>query len=150
MPSSSSSSSGSLPCHIEWRPSRWLCVALILLAMLAAFAITASEMPPTAAWPLALLALAYGLWLAARHHAQPVRRFVFNGQDGPVLVDGLPVEEASVTWRGALAFVRWNDATGRTWRMAWWPDTLPAPLRRELRLAAPLKRAARKDASVAT
>ncbi|MGY0560811.1 MULTISPECIES: hypothetical protein [unclassified Luteimonas] len=102
------------------------------------------------AWPLAVLALAYGLLSAVRHHAQPVHRFVFTGQDGPVLIDGVPVHEASVTWRGPLAFLRWNDGAGRTRRLAWWPDTLPAPLRRELRLAAPLRRAARKGASVAT
>lgn len=107
-------------------------------------------MPPAAAWALAVLAPAYGALLAVRHFRQPVRNFVFSGQDGPVLVNGMPVQAASVSWRGPLAFIRWDDAAGRTQRMAWWPDTLPAPMRRELRLAAPLRRAARRGTSVAT
>lgn len=122
----------------------------MILSLLAAFAASASAMPPAAAWALAVLAPAYGALLAVRHFRQPLRNFVFSGQDGPVLVDGMPVHAASVSWRGPLAFIRWDDAAGRTQRMAWWPDTLPAPKRRELRLAAPLRRAARRGASVAT
>lgn len=149
MPGSARSSSASSRCRIEWRPSRALCAGLLALAILAGFAVPASEMPRPAAWPLALMAMAHGAWLAWRYARLPGCRFEFNGQDGPVQVDGTLVHDASVTWRGPLAFVRWRDCRGRSRHLAWWPDTLPAPARRELRLAAPLRRAARRIGSVA-
>ena len=49
------------------------------------------------------------------------------------------MEDLDVEWRGALAFLRWRDAAGRTQRRGFWPDTLPAGKRRELRLAAPAR-----------
>lgn len=149
MPNSARSSSGSLRCHIEWHPSRWLCAALVALSLLAAFAVIVSEMPRPVAWPLALAAVAYGLVQAARYGVQARRELVFTGPDGPVMIDGRQVAGASVSWRGPLAFLRWTDAAGRTQRVAWWPDTLRAAGRRELRLAAPVRRAAPAGASVA-
>lgn len=149
MPDSGRSSNASATCRIDWRPSRLMCAGLVALSLLAAFAVLASEMPPLAAWPLALAALAHGAGLAWKHARRPARRFVFAGQDAPVEVDGEPVREASVTWRGPLAFVRWRDRTGHARHLAWWPDTLAGHARRELRLAAPLRRAARRVDSVA-
>ncbi len=129
-------SNASAPCRIEWRPSRWLAGALAVLAALAAFSVFASEMPRIAAWPLALAALGWGVRQAWRELRQPCREWLFPGADAPVLLDGEPVEDVHVQWRGPLAFVRWRGSDGRIERLAWWPDTLPAAQRRELRLAA--------------
>ena len=150
MPSSRRSSAGCSTCRIEWKPSRLLGAMLLVLGVLAGFAVLASEMPRAVAWPVAGLAVLNGLWLAWVELRRPCSRFVFSGQDAPVEVDGRKVQEASVTWRGPLAFVRWREADGTRRRLAWWPDTLPSPARRELRLAAPVRRAAPKAASVAT
>ena len=136
MPHSGRWSNASAPCRLEWRPSRWLAGAVLVLAALAAISVLASEMPRIAAWPLALLALGWGVrqaWLGLR---QPRREWVFPGGDGQILLDGEPAETVQVQWRGPLAFVRWRDSDGRIERLAWWPDTLPAARRRELRLAA--------------
>jgi len=149
MPNSGRSSSASSRCRIEWRPSRLLGAALVLLSLLAALAALASEMPRPAAWPLALLALAHGAGLAWRQMRRPWHVFELAGQDAPVWVDGEQVRGADVTWRGPLAFVRWRDRAGHARHMAWWPDTLAGPARRELRLAAPQRRAARRADSVA-
>lgn len=149
MPSSARSSAGSSTCRIEWKPSRLMGALLVILSLLAGFAVLASEMPRLAAWPMAALAIAHGLRLAWNELRRPRSRFVFAGQDAAVEVDGRKVGNASVTWRGPLAFVRWRDRDGRQRHLAWWPDTLPEAARRELRLAAPVRRAARQAASVA-
>lgn len=135
-------------CRLEWRPSCWLLSALVLLAILAAASILASEMPALFAWPLAGLALAHGAVLFRRERGRPVRSFVLGG-GSPVLVDGRVVMDFDLQWRGPLAFAAWRDAGGRRQRVAWWPDTLPAAQRRELRLAAPPPPAARRRASMA-
>src|SRR5687767_14136381 len=72
-------SNASVGCHLEWRPSRWLIAAILLLASLAAFSAIASEMPRTWAWPLAIAALAYGAWLAGREARKPVRVWFWPG-----------------------------------------------------------------------
>ena len=149
MQSSPRSSAGSSTCRIEWKPSRLLCAMLVILSLAAGFAALASGMPGIVAWPLAVLAFAHGLHQAWTEFRRPCSRFVFAGQDAPVEVDGRTVRDASVTWRGALAFVRWRSHDGRQRYLAWWPDTLPVAQRRELRLAAPVRRAARRAASVA-
>lgn len=123
--------------------------ALALLGGLAAFSILASEMPRLAAWPLALSALAYGLWRAWRESASPVREFFFPGNDLPVMLDGAPVGPVEVQWRGPLAFVRWRGRDGRPRHLSWWPDTLPAARRRELRLAAGSLEASRSSPAMA-
>lgn len=158
MPHSSSSSSASAPCRppveaiagrLEWRPSRWLLAVLLVMTPLAALSLLASEMPAVAAWPLAAAASAYGAWLARREWRRPRCEFVFRGNAAPVLVDGEAVTDFGLQWRGPLAFVRWRDAGGRLRCLAWWPDTLPAARRRELRLAAPDGEAAPRAPSVA-
>jgi len=106
-------------------------------------------MPRPLAWPLALAALACGGWTLRRERARPVRSLVLAGAQAPVLVDGQPVADFELQWRGPLAFASWRDAHGRRQRLAWWPDTLPPALRRELRLAAPAHAAARGHASMA-
>jgi toxin CptA len=132
-----------------WRPSRWLLAALLAMTPLAILSVLASEMPRVAAWPLALATLVYGGWLAYRERSRPLRELVFPGNGAPVLVDGVPITEVVLQWRGPLAFLRWRDGKGCRHRLLWWPDTLPAAARRELRLAAPDREAARGRPSMA-
>jgi len=134
--------------RIEWRPSRWLLAAILLLGMLGACAILASEMPRLLAWPFAVGALGCGGWRFLRERRQAVRSFVLRGDAATVLVDGAQVHGFELEWRGPLAFASWRDGQGRRQRCAWWPDTLPPPLRRELRLAAPGGQAARSRANM--
>ena len=140
--------SGSAPCRIDWRPSRCLLAALLLLTVLAPLAVLASEMPRAAAWLLAAAAVAHGLWLARREWRRPSRSLLFTG-DGRLLVDGDEVGDASLQWRGPLAFLSWRDAGGRRGRLTWWPDTLLPRWRRELRLAVGRLPTARTGPSVA-
>lgn len=165
-------SSRSAQCHLEWRPSRWLIMALAGLGLCAAIAVLASDIPDRLAWPCALLAAIAGMWCARRELRRPHRQLLIRGapprpvvtrdaqeapaDDGPgwtgaeaCTVDGLPVQGLVVQWRGPLAFLSWRDATGRRQRLSWWPDTLPPTLRRELRLAAPAAVASRHRRSVA-
>ena len=143
------SSNGSVSCRLEWRPSRWVIGMLALLGILAAFSILASEMPRLAAWPLALSALAFGWWRAWRESRLPAREFFLPGNGLPVMLDGAPIESVEVQWRGSLAFVRWQGRGGRSRHLSWWPDTLPAARRRELRLAAGGLAASRRTLTMA-
>jgi toxin CptA len=136
-------------CRLEWRPSRWLQAVLAALAGLAAFALLASEAPRPLAWPAALAALVHGAVLVRRERARPSFELVLRGGDGPVLVDGAPVADFRLQWRGPLAFAAWKQGDGRRRHATWWPDTLPPARRRELRLAAPPVPAARRHASMA-
>ena len=148
MPHSTRSSSTSAPCRLERRASRLLAGALLLLGLAAAFAVLASEMPRAAAWPLALAALGYGAWLARGEARKPAVALVIAG-DGTAMVDGRRVDALSVRWRGPAAFVQWRGHDGRHCRHVFLPDTLPAARRRELRLAAPPARPARRAGSMA-
>lgn len=107
-----------------------------LLTLLAPWSVLASEMPLPLAAPLALLAFAQGIRTRQRYRATPWSRFAWQGDGAVVTCDGEPIHDASLQWRGPLAFLRWRDAQGRIRRRAWWPDTLPVERRRELRLAA--------------
>ncbi len=154
MPNSKRSWRGCAPCSpaegavVRWRPSRWLSAALLALSFGAAAALPASGVPAALAWPLSSLALLHGA-LLLRRQARAAERVLHLRPGGPVEVNGEPVDDFRLDWRGPLAFARWRDAAGRTQRLAWWPDTLPPPLRRELRLAAPAPRAARDAPSMA-
>jgi toxin CptA len=135
MRTSSRSSHASVPCRIEWRPSRWLAGACGALGVLGAASVLASEMPVWAAWPLATLAIAYGAWLARREWRRPVQQLAWP-LGRPPLLGGVPLHDAVLAWRGPLAFLGWRDASGRRRQLCWWPDTLDRVARRELRLAA--------------
>jgi len=110
--------------------------ALCLLAALAAVSLMASDLPRPVAWLSAAAVFAAGLYRASRESRQRPCAIVIAA-DGRTTVDGHPVEGLDVQWRGSLAFLRWRDASGRMQRRSFWPDTLPAGKRRELRLAAP-------------
>ncbi|MET1161544.1 MAG: hypothetical protein ABWY48_03310 [Pseudoxanthomonas sp.] len=139
----------SVSCRLEWRPSRWIIGALLALAVLAMFSILVSDLPRMAAWPLAASALALGVRWARRESRLPIHALVFPGDESPVMLDGLPIQQAQLQWRGPLAFLRWQDRQGRTRRLSWWPDTLSAVNRRELRLAAGSLDASRRRSAMA-
>lgn len=135
MPNSIRSSNDCAPCRLDWRPSRWLIVSLVVLGALGACSALASEMPRIAAVPLAVMSLCQGTWLAWRASRQPLRQLVWPFEGAPQ-IDGVPIGEAVLRWRGPLAFLQWRDRDGRVRRLAWWGDTLPVQARRELKLAA--------------
>jgi len=157
MPSSPASSPGSAPCRLEWRPSRWLQAALAALGGLAGASLLLCELPLPAAWPLALLAWVHGLRLAWREGRRRRRELVLapaaawqGPGGGPAgYLDGQPLQAWEVAWRGPLAFLSLLDMQGRRIRLAWWPDTLAARARRELRLAAASAGASRRRQAVA-
>lgn len=123
--------------------------ALLALALLAPLAILQSALPWGLAWPAAAAALAYGAWLARRACLQPMQDLVVPTGVDPVTLDGRVLDDVRVQWRGPLAFLRWRDDAGRTRHLAWWPDTLPARHRRELKLAMQARKAARPHGSMA-
>ncbi len=137
----------SVNCRLEWHPSAWLVVLLLMMGVCAALSLLFSGVPRWAAWPGAVVALTYAAWLARREAATPVVEIELDDQ--AVHVDDEPVEEFRVFWRGPLAFARWRDADRHIKRLVWWPDTLDRATRRELRLALPREPAARGRRSVA-
>lgn len=141
-------STASAPCRLDWRPSRWVTCALSVLGPIAALSVLFSEMPRAFAWPVAVLALGYGAWLAYRESRIPACRFVWRG-DGRATRDGNSVEDLSLHWRGPLAFMQFRTAQGQTSRLSWWPDTLGWRERRELRLALEHQGASRRPPRMA-
>ncbi|MEG3191630.1 hypothetical protein [Lysobacter sp. D1-1-M9] len=159
MPTSRNSSGTSATCRpenkafagrLEWRPSRLLIAALGALGVLAAIALAHSDLPAVLAWPLASAALGYGIWLAWQEARRPVRQLVIADDGARTTIDDIGVAEFTVAWRGPLAFARWTDADGHCQRLVWWPDTLAAAQRRELRLAIPARPPSRPPGSMAT
>ena len=134
MPSSGSSSI----CRIDWRPSRWLAVALVGLGVMSALSLWLSDLPWALALPGSLLAAAEGVRLSRRHLALAPCSVDWLGGNAPAYLtrrDGLVrLDGATVQLRGPLATLAGKDAQGRTHRLAWWPDTLAAGDRRQLRL----------------
>ncbi|MBB5863299.1 hypothetical protein [Xanthomonas sp. 3058] len=136
MPTTPHSSPIFAPCRLEWRPSRGLVCALSLLSALALWAVWRSGVP---LWLEALLSV-YAL-LAGGHALRqllrsPVRQVVVPWSPTPASVDGEQVQRLQVAWRGPIAVVSWTRLDTRRQRLHFWPDTLPAAQRRELRLAA--------------
>ena len=136
------------PCRLDWRPSRWLVAAWLILGTAGSASVLASEMPRLAGVPLAILALAHGLRGARRESMRPIRVLAWPPNESPRL-DGVALDDVRLEWRGPLAFLRWRDADGRIQRLAWWPDTLPTEHRRALKLAGAGARGGRLSASMA-
>jgi len=106
---------------------------------LAAFSLLHCDLPAALAWPAAGMALMIGgltLWRRANRAA---REFLFTANLSACRLDGQPLSHLDLRWRGPLLFVRWKQPMQRRWRhVVFWPDTLPADKRRELRLSAPV------------
>lgn len=125
-------STTSAPFRCEWRPSRWMSGALVLLGTLAALSLSNCELDARIAWPAALLVLATGLSLARREARMPVRQLLLSATAANV--DGVAIDAPELLERGPLAILRWR-AGKRRGQLLFWPDTLPRAMRRELRLA---------------
>jgi toxin CptA len=123
--------------------------ALGALGLLAGCSVLASEMPRAMAWPIALAAAGYGGWLARREHRRLPRQLLWPVSDLPVTLDGEPLRSVQLQWRGPLVFLRWRTGGGRGGQLSWWPDTLPAIQRRELRLAVQRRPPAQPTATMA-
>ena len=117
--------------------------------MLAPFCVLASDLPRGWAWPLAVLAGLVGIHDARRYRNQPISRWVIPAGRGAPTCDAERIEGLLVHWRGPLAFLRWRDADGRSRRVVFAPDTLPAASRRELKLALQRREAAAGSPSMA-
>ena len=120
---------------------------LALLVVGAVLALLNCGLPAMAAFPAAMAVVVRGAWLLRRERRRPPRRVELA--PGVARVDGAGVDMLEVAWRGPLAFMRWRDAAGRVQRLAWWPDVLPAPDRRRLRLVAGAESVSPVAASVA-
>ena len=133
MPNSTRSSNASAPCRLDWRPSLALAGTLALIGLLAAVAVRASEVPSFLSWPLAVAAALYGAWLTRRELRAAPQRWVVSNE--AVSAGGAALDAASLQWRGPLAVLRYRDGDGRLCHRVWWPGSLNAAGRRELRLA---------------
>jgi toxin CptA len=122
---------------------------LRMLGVLAAIAVIASELPWMAAVALASVALVYGEWLARRESRRAVSEIVIPPNEAAATINGSPMQDLHVQWRGPLAFLHWRDEEGRRRYLQGWPDNLPEAARRELRLATGARAPAHSPRSVA-
>ncbi|MFC5577684.1 hypothetical protein ACFPOA_06630 [Lysobacter niabensis] len=126
-----------------------MALLLMLLGILAAVSALASELPWFAALPLAVLSVAYGAWLGRREFLRPTCSLVIPFNDTVATIDGVPMGDLQLRWRGPLAFLEWRDANGGRQRLQGWPDNLAADARRELRLAMAARLPAQSPRSMA-
>jgi len=138
MPNSLRSSTLSANCRLEWRSSRQERAALGLLSVLGACSLLQCDLPAAWAWPAAGLALVWGGYCLWMHGKQSCREFLICPDIEACRIGGQPPSRLDLRWRGPLLFIRWKHPAQRRWHHAvFWPDTLPAAKRRELRLAVP-------------
>lgn len=119
------------------------------LAVLAPLSLLASDLPQAVAWPIAAAAMAWAIFDARRYRSMAVRQLTIPAGRGAATCDGERIDSLRVNWRGPLGFLHWRDGHGRWRHVSFWPDTLPAALRRELKLAMQQREAASTPASVA-
>ncbi|UHQ18710.1 hypothetical protein LVB87_10975 [Lysobacter sp. KIS68-7] len=119
--------------RVAWRPSAWPIVVLVAMGMLASIGALASDLPVAWAVGVGTVAATAGV-LQARREARRAHRALAIDSGGMTL-DGRPLRQVTLHWRGPLAFLWARDQAGRVHRLAWWPDTLDAAGRRALRLA---------------
>jgi toxin CptA len=143
-----SSSRPSSTCRIEWRPSRLRQAALLVVAGLAVAALQWSGLPRPAALAGAFAVVAYAGTSLRRDARRPHGVLAWRGETcewhGPGGIERLAT--VNLRWRGPLATLSARDEAGKLRRLSWWPDTLPPPARRALRLAAGRGDARRVDA----
>jgi toxin CptA len=135
----SMSSSNALPtCRIDWRPSRGMAVAIALIGLLATCSLLLSALPIAAALVLAAMALLRSVYLARRElRREPFELVWAGGEAAPALNFASRTQSltgARLYIRGPLASLTGQDEAGRAQCHLWWPDTLPAAARRQLRL----------------
>jgi toxin CptA len=113
---------------------------VVVIGAIAAGSLVLTDLPAHAAVALGATCVGASAWHAWRDLCAAPGLLVLRGEPGAATwVDpGGETELADLTvrWRGTLATVVGRDPAGKLRRLAWWPDTLPAPARRALRLAA--------------
>jgi len=119
------------------------------LVFLAPFSLIASDLPRGVAWPLALVVSVRAMLDARRYRMRPPQRLAIPSGRGAATCGGQRLDGLQLRWRGPLAFLRWRDAQGRGHRVSFWPDTLDAGMRRELRIAMQRREAASEGPSMA-
>jgi len=122
---------------------------LRVLGVLAAIALVASELPLMIAAPVACASVLYGDWLARCESRRKVAEVVIPAHEALPSIDGSPMDDLQVQWRGPLVFLRWHDERGRRRYLQGWPDNLAPDERRELRLAMTARAPAHSPRSVA-
>lgn len=127
-------------CRLDWRPSRLRAACLVFVGVLAALSLPMTALPGR--WAIALGAVCVG-WTLGRAWfdlRQVPGTLVLDADGrGATWVDAfasIDLVDLTVGWRGPLASVSGRDPAGKLRHLAFWPDTLPAPARRALRLAA--------------
>ena len=115
------------------------CAALLAMGGLAALSLWLSGLPRTWALIVGMVLLLDAAVRARRDWRQSPAVVVWGagGDDVRLLQDGREhrLAHLNVRWRGPLATLGARDEAGKLRRLSWWPDTLPAPARRRLRLA---------------
>lgn len=134
------SSNASLHCRLEWRPSRWRSVALLILGVLAIGSLWLSALPWWGFLIASVVLIAY-LFVVIRNDVRRASvQLAWAGGAAPVMVIRANQEEecmfVALHARGGLVVLTLKDGDGRKQRWVWWPDTLDAAGRRALRLAA--------------
>ena len=125
---------------IDWRPSRLLCAAHGALALLAGISLFLSALPRLACG-LGAVAILVSAFISIRRMATrpaQVLRIAGDGSWAVLLCVGRPprlFSRVRLGLRGPMACLQAADAAGRSVQWNWWPDTLPAAARRQLRLA---------------
>jgi len=111
---------------------------VVVLVLLGAGSLLNCDLPSSLAWPAAGMAIAWGCYCLWQSGRRPRREFLIASDLSACRFDGQPLSQLALCWRGPLLFVRWKQPAQRRWRhVVFWPDTLCADKRRELRLAAP-------------
>ncbi|KFN46284.1 protein YgfX [Arenimonas composti] len=126
-------------CRLDWRTSRPLAAALVILGGLAAISILASALPALTACLAAGAAFGWSLHSARRELARAGGTLTLDGQGRgrwQCVGDVVALQEVSVVFRGPLVVVTGRTAQRRTRRWLFWPGMLVASDRRRLRLLA--------------
>ena len=126
-------STASPSCRIDWRPSRSLCGALLVLGLLGAVSVLLSDLSPAWRVLLAPASLLQGARLALREWRRAPCALEVSA-DGQASIGGDALASRRLRLRGVLASLDWRFADGRRGSLLWCADTLDAPTRRQLLL----------------
>lgn len=122
-------------------------MSLALIAVLGAAGLFLTDFPPLVALAMAAGCLGWG-GVLVRAELRRGRMALALRANGLAEIDGVPVDDFAVDWRGPLACLSWL-AAGRRTRFVAWPDIIDPAARRELRLWVAAHRAPAVTATVA-
>ncbi|MGH8030607.1 MAG: hypothetical protein ACREO3_11815 [Arenimonas sp.] len=113
---------------------------LVAVGVLAAVSLPLTALPARAALAGGLACATWTAWRAWRDLGAEAGTLVLDadglGATWTSARETVRIADLTVRWRGSIASVGGRDPAGKLRHLAWWPDTLPAPARRALRLAA--------------